>query len=127
MASVKIGSWAVSRPQQRRSFDLRHSAAMRTRPDLPRSGRHASISRMEEPEPSFTGLRVWDRSVLVLMDWLLTTDENSLPVTHPAQKQALRDLLTAIEWARGLGYTDAELAVAQEQVSSNMSDEDRGI
>ncbi len=82
---------------------------------------------MDEPEPGFVGLRVWDRSVLVLMDWLLTTDEAALPYTHPAQKQALRDLLTAIEWARGLGYTDAELAVAQEQVSSNMSDEDREI
>jgi hypothetical protein len=82
---------------------------------------------MEEPEPGFVGLRVWDRSMLVLMDWLLTSDENVLPYTHPAQKQALRDLLTAIEGARGLGYTDAELAVAQEQVSSNMSDEDRDI
>jgi hypothetical protein len=61
------------------------------------------------------------------MDWLITTDEASLPYTHPAQKQALRDLLAAIEWARGLGYTDAELAVAQEQVSSNMSEEDRNI
>lgn len=82
---------------------------------------------MDEPEPGFIGLRVWDRSVLVLMDWLLTTDETALPYTHPAQKQALRDLLTAIEWARGLGYTDAELEVAREQVSSNMSDDDRSI
>lgn len=90
-------------------------------------GRRASICLMDEPEPGFVGLRVWDRSVLVLMDWLLTTDENALPYTHPAQKQALRDLLTSIEWARGLGYTDLELAVAQEQVSSNMSDEDRNV
>jgi hypothetical protein len=82
---------------------------------------------MDEPEPGFVGLRVWERSVLVLMDWLLTTDESALPYTHPAQKQALRDLLTAIEWSRGLGYTDAELAVAQEQVSSKMPDEDREI
>lgn len=86
-----------------------------------------TISHMEEPEPEFVGIRLWDRSVLVLLDWLLETDESSLPYTHPAQKQALRDLQTAIEWARGLGYTDAELAVAQEQVSSNMSDEDRRI
>jgi hypothetical protein len=87
----------------------------------------ASIARMKQPEPGFVGIRVWDRSVLVLMDWLLTTDETAIPFGHPSQKQALRDLLTAIEWARGLGYTDTELAVAQEQVSSNMSDEDRGI
>ena len=82
---------------------------------------------MDDIEPGFTGLRIWDRSLLVLMDWLLTTDEAALPYTHPAQKQPLRDLLTAIEWARGLGYTDAELATANEQVSSNMSDEDRDI
>ena len=82
---------------------------------------------MPEPEPGFVGVRIWDRSVLVLMDWLLTTDETAIPHTHPSQKQALRDLLTAIEWARGLGYTAAELQVAQEQVSSNMSDEDRKI
>ena len=87
----------------------------------------ASIHGMTEPEPGLVGLRIWDRSVLVLMDWLLTTDETALPYSHPAQKQALRDLLTAIEWARGLGYTDDELARAQEQVSSNMSDEDRMI
>ena len=80
---------------------------------------------MDEPELGFVGLRMWNRSVLVLMDWLLTTDEKALPYTHPAQKQALRDLLTAIEWSRGLGYTDEELAIAQERVSSNMSDEDR--
>lgn len=82
---------------------------------------------MDEPEPGFVGIRVWDRSVLVLMDWLLTTDETALPYTHPAQKQALRDLLTAIEWARGLGYTEAELEVAREQVASNMSEDDRRI
>jgi hypothetical protein len=82
---------------------------------------------MDEPEPGFVGIRVWDRSVLVLMDWLLTTDETALPYTHPAQRQALRDLQTAIEWARGLGYTEAELDVAREQVASNMSDEDRRI
>jgi hypothetical protein len=46
---------------------------------------------------------------------------------QPPRDGTLRDLLTAIEWSRGLGYTDAELAVAQEQVSSNMSDEDHEI
>jgi hypothetical protein len=65
--------------------------------------------------------------VLVLMDWLRTTDEQSLPYTHPAQKQALRDLSTAIEWARGLGYTDDELLTAQNRVAKDMSDEDRHI
>lgn len=82
---------------------------------------------MEEPEPQFEDIRVWDQSVLVLLDWLLTTNETSLSYAHPAQKQALRDLLTAVEWARGLGYTNAELAAAQERVSKDMSDDDRSI
>jgi len=82
---------------------------------------------VSEPEPQFLALRLWDQSALVLFDWLLTRDENSLPFTHPAQKQALRDLSTCIEWARGLGYTDAELSVAQEQVARDMADDDRSI
>lgn len=82
---------------------------------------------MSEPEPEFVDLRLWDQSALVLIDWLLTTDESSLPYTHPSQKQALRDLYTSIEWARGLGYTDAELDAAQEQVSRDMADDDRRV
>lgn len=82
---------------------------------------------MSGPEPEFVDLRLWDQSALVLFDWLLTTDENSLPYTHPSQKQALRDLSTSIEWARGLGYTDAELSAAQEQVSGGMADDDRSV
>ncbi|MFD1945938.1 hypothetical protein [Nocardioides aestuarii] len=82
---------------------------------------------MSEPEPQLLDLRLWDQSALVLFDWLMTRDEDSLPFTHPAQKQALRDLATSIEWARGLGHTDAELTVAQEQVARDMADDDRSI
>ncbi len=82
---------------------------------------------MSQPEPQFVDFRLWDQSALVLFDWLLARDESSLPFTHPSQKQALRDLSTSIEWARGLGYTDAELSVAQEQVARDMADEDRRI
>ena len=55
---------------------------------------------MSEPAPEFVYVRVWDQSALALMDWLLTTDEGSLPYAHPAQKQAPRDLPTALEWSR---------------------------
>ena len=33
----------------------------------------------------------------MLFDWLMSTDLNALPITHPAQKQALADLLARLE------------------------------
>lgn len=89
--------------------------------------RCANITRMNDSTPTFLDIRLWDRSALVLMDWLLATNEQALPFAHPAQKQALRDLLAALEWCRGLGYTDEELAEAQEQVARDMSSEDRSL
>lgn len=82
---------------------------------------------MTDAEPTFLDIRLWDRSALVLMDWLLTHDEESLPYAHPAQKQALGDLMTALEWTRGLGYSEAELTDAQAQVAKDMSAEDRAV
>jgi hypothetical protein len=34
---------------------------------------------------------------VVLFDWLLSTDLDAVPITHPAQKQALADLLSRLE------------------------------
>ena len=82
---------------------------------------------MSESEPQFLNLRLWDQSALVLFDWLLATDEDSLPCAHPAQKQALRDLVTALEWTRGLGYTEAEVSAAQDRVAKDMAEDDRSI
>ena len=82
---------------------------------------------MSEISPTFVDLRLWDQSALVLLDWLLESDETVLPFDHPAQKQALRDLSTALEWARGLGYDQAELRAAQDRVARDMADEDRSI
>lgn len=38
-------------------------------------------------------LRLWRSDAVVLFDWLMSTDLNTVPITHPAQKQALADLL----------------------------------
>ncbi|MFF8841130.1 hypothetical protein ACF08N_00115 [Streptomyces sp. NPDC015127] len=38
-------------------------------------------------------LRLWRPDAIVLFDWLMSTDLNTVPITHPAQKQALADLL----------------------------------
>ena len=34
---------------------------------------------------------------IVLFDWLKTVDLNDVPIAHPAEKQALADLLTRLE------------------------------
>lgn len=41
------------------------------------------------------GLSIWRSDAVVLFDWLMSTDLDTVPITHPAQKQALLDLLTA--------------------------------
>ncbi|GLP72219.1 hypothetical protein TUSST3_88370 [Streptomyces sp. TUS-ST3] len=33
-------------------------------------------------------LRLWRSDAIVLFDWLMSTDLNAVPITHPAQKQA---------------------------------------
>ncbi|WP_139977293.1 hypothetical protein [Nocardioides litoris] len=80
---------------------------------------------MADADPTFVDVRLWDRSALVLMDWLQTHDEASLPFSDPAEKQALRDLLSALEWSLGLGASEAELAEARTRVARDMADEDR--
>ncbi|WP_188111452.1 hypothetical protein [Nocardioides antri] len=42
---------------------------------------------MDETEPVFMDIRLWDQSALVLLDCLLETDESSLTYSHPAQKR----------------------------------------
>ena len=52
--------------------------------------RHYAL--MDETVPK-VGLELWRADALVLFDWLMTVDLNAVPITHPAQKQALLDLL----------------------------------
>lgn len=69
-------------------------------------------------------VRLWRADAIVLFDWLMTTDPDSLPVTHPAQKQALADLLSRLEWAADsdvTGATAEEIAAAQCEVARDMS------
>jgi hypothetical protein len=53
----------------------------------------------------------------------MSTDLNLVPVEHPAQKQALADLLSRLEWdvdADIAVSTAEEVAAAREQVARNM-------
>ncbi|WP_040784965.1 hypothetical protein [Nocardia pneumoniae] len=77
---------------------------------------------MDDPVPT-VNVRLWRADAIVLFDWLATTDLNAVPTTHPAQKQALQDLLTRFEWAADENVTTAtaeEIAAAQEEVARDM-------
>jgi hypothetical protein len=41
----------------------------------------------------FVDVRLWTADALVLFDWLMQVNLDRLPVEHPAERQALADLL----------------------------------
>ncbi|ADP78318.1 hypothetical protein [Pseudofrankia inefficax] len=68
-------------------------------------------------------LRLWLADAIVLFDWLSNTDLNLVPITHPAQKQALADLQSRMEWDIDTdleNVTDEEIAAAQAEVARDM-------
>ncbi|MGW6577146.1 hypothetical protein ACWGAN_33920 [Streptomyces sp. NPDC054945] len=50
----------------------------------------------------------------------MSTDLNTVPITHPAQKQALADLLARLEEVDIVESTSEEIAAAQAEVAKNM-------
>jgi hypothetical protein len=80
------------------------------------------MDAMEPDLPTVT-VRLWRADAVVLFDWLMSTDLNSVPITHPAQKQALADLLSRFEWATDIDITETtaeEIAAAQDEVAKDM-------
>ncbi|MYT73417.1 MULTISPECIES: hypothetical protein [unclassified Streptomyces] len=65
-------------------------------------------------------LRLWCPDAIVLFDWLMSTDLNAVPITHPAQKQALADLLVRLEDEDVIESTAEQIAAAQEEVAKDM-------
>ena len=66
---------------------------------------------------------LWRADAIVLFDWLMSTDLNTVPITHPAQKQALADLLSRFEWAADVDVTEStpeQIAAAQQEVAKDM-------
>jgi len=60
---------------------------------------HRQYCGVDEGIPTVS-VRLWRADAIVLFDWLANTDLNTMPITHPAQKQALTDLLTTLATAR---------------------------
>jgi hypothetical protein len=72
-------------------------------------------------------LSLWWADAIVLFDWLVTVDLDSVPTEHPAEKQALADLLTRLQGytdipygASGTGLTQDEIDAARVDVAKDM-------
>jgi hypothetical protein len=57
---------------------------------------------------------------IVLFDWLKHTDLNAVPIEHPAEKQALADLLSRLETSDVISVTQEEIDMARSEVAKNM-------
>lgn len=66
-------------------------------------------------------IRLWRADAIVLFDWLMSTDLNAVPITHPAQKQTLADLLTRFEHETDIpGVTQQQIGAAQAEVARDI-------
>jgi hypothetical protein len=71
------------------------------------------VSQREVPTVS---LKIWRDDAIVLFDWLMRTDLNSVPIEHPAEKQALTDLLTRLEGFTDVPYGTSAQGLTQEEI-----------
>ena len=74
-------------------------------------------------DPSLPTVRIdlWRADAIVLFDWLMSVDLDAVPTTHPAEKQALADLLTRLEHETDIpGATPEQIDRAREQVARDM-------
>jgi hypothetical protein len=75
--------------------------------------------RMSE-SPESVDLRIWKADAVVLFDWLMTVDMDAVPVSHPAEKQALLDLLNRLEQTAVAKVSQAAIDIARGEVSKNV-------
>jgi hypothetical protein len=73
------------------------------------------------PDLPIVSVQLWRADAVVLFDWLNSVDLNTVPIEHPAQKQALADLLTRLEHETDVpGVTVEEITAAQTAVAKDM-------
>lgn len=72
------------------------------------------------PSIPTTDLTLWRADAVVLFEWLMSVDLNAVPITHPAEKQALMDLLTQLEQTEIAGVTQEQIDTAREEVARDM-------
>ncbi len=74
-------------------------------------------------EPSLPTVRIglWRADAIVLFDWLMSVDLDAVPTSHPAEKQALVDLLTRLEQETDmLPLSQDEIDAARADVARDM-------
>jgi hypothetical protein len=67
-----------------------------------------------------TEIHIWRSDAVVLFDWLKTVDLNAVPISHPAEKQALNDLLSRLEETDVCDVTQDEIDRARVEVARDM-------
>jgi hypothetical protein len=65
-------------------------------------------------------LDLWREDAIVLFWWLSTVDLNTVPISQPAEKQALMDLYSRLEESVIADSTPKDLARAQAAVARDM-------
>jgi hypothetical protein len=66
-----------------------------------------------EARPEFIGLELTKAAAVTLFEWLSIVPVELIPVTDPAERQALMDLLYALEWAAPEPTAEVLLAARQ--------------
>lgn len=77
------------------------------------------IEPMDSSIPT-TDITLWRADAVVLFDWLMFVDSNSVPITHPAEKQAFADLLSQLEQTDVADVTREQIDTAREEVARDM-------
>ena len=82
---------------------------------------------MSQHEVPTVSLKLWRDDAVILFDWLTRTNLDTVPIEHPAEKQALADLLSRLEidtdiayGASGTGLTQSEIDQARTAVAKDM-------
>lgn len=65
-------------------------------------------------------VNLWRANAIVLFDWLMTVDLDTVPIAHPAEKQALADLLTRLEQTDITSVTQVDIDAARAEVAKDM-------
>ncbi|MDO0932612.1 hypothetical protein QQY66_13255 [Streptomyces sp. DG2A-72] len=74
-----------------------------------------------DPDLPVVRVSLWRADAVVLFDWLMSVDLDAVPIEHPAQKQALVDLLGRLEMDTDVpGVTVEEIAAARADVAKGM-------
>ena len=48
-------------------------------------------------------IELWRSDAIVLFDWLMSVDLNTIPINHPAEKQALASIFHDERWRSASG------------------------